>query len=65
VKKVQCSVLMMHGLGDAALLSPALNGTWDWVEKDLTITTVPGAGHFVQADAADLVTKTMRAWLLR
>ena len=65
VKKVQCSVLMMHGLGDTALLSPALNGTWDWVEKDLTITTVPGAGHFVQADAADLVTKTMRAWLLR
>jgi pimeloyl-ACP methyl ester carboxylesterase len=56
---------MMHGLGDTALLSPALNGTWDWVEKDLTITTVPGAGHFVQADAADLVTKTMRAWLLR
>src|ERR1700730_6443784 len=33
VKKVQCSVLMMHGLGDTALLSPALNGTWDWVEK--------------------------------
>jgi epoxide hydrolase 4 len=65
VKKVQCSVLMIHGLGDTALLSPALNGTWDWIEKDLTLTTVPGAGHFVQADAADLVTKTMRAWLLR
>jgi pimeloyl-ACP methyl ester carboxylesterase len=65
VKKVQCPVLMIHGLGDTALLAPALNGTWDWVEKDLTITTVPGAGHFVQADAADLVTRTMRAWLLR
>jgi len=65
VKKVQCSVLMIHGLGDTALLAPALNGTWDWVEKDLTITTIPGSGHFVQADAADLVTKTMRAWLLR
>ena len=65
LKKVQCSVLMIHGLGDTALLSPALNGTWDWVEKDLTITTIPGAGHFVQADAAELVTRTMRAWLLR
>jgi pimeloyl-ACP methyl ester carboxylesterase len=65
VKKVQCPVLMIHGLGDTALLAPALNGTWDWVENDLTITTIPGAGHFVQADAADLVTKTMRAWLLR
>jgi len=26
---------------------------------------VPTAGHFVQADEADFVTKTMRAWLLR
>ena len=50
---------------DTALLAPALNGTWDWVEKDLTIMTIPGAGHFVQADAPDLVTRTMRAWLLR
>jgi len=65
VKKVQCPVLMFHGLGDTALLAPALNGTWDWIDKDLTLTTVPGAGHFVQADAAELVTKTMRAWLLR
>jgi epoxide hydrolase 4 len=65
VKKVQMPVLMFHGLKDTALLSPALNGTWDWVEKDLTITTVPDAGHFVQADAAEIVTKTMRAWLLR
>ena len=65
VKKVQCPVLMFHGLGDTALLAPALNGTWDWIDKDLTLTTVPGAGHFVQADAAELVTRTMRAWLLR
>jgi pimeloyl-ACP methyl ester carboxylesterase len=65
VKKVTCPVLMFHGLKDTALLAPALNGTWEWVEQDLTITTVPGAGHFVQADASELVTKTMRAWLLR
>lgn len=65
VRKLQMPVLMFHGLKDTALLSPALNGTWDWVEKDLTITTVPDAGHFVQADAPDLVTRTMRAWLLR
>jgi epoxide hydrolase 4 len=25
--------------------------------------TVPGAGHFVQQDAADLVTSTMKWWL--
>jgi pimeloyl-ACP methyl ester carboxylesterase len=25
--------------------------------------TVPGAGHFVQQDAADLVASTMKWWL--
>lgn len=56
---------MIHGLKDTALLAPALNNTWDFVQKDLTLTTIPDAGHFVQADAADFVTKTMRMWLLR
>jgi pimeloyl-ACP methyl ester carboxylesterase len=65
VKKVQCPVLVIHGLKDTALLSPALNGTWDWVEKDLTLITVPDAGHFVQADAADFVTRSIKNWLLR
>jgi pimeloyl-ACP methyl ester carboxylesterase len=65
LKKVQAPVLMIHGLKDTALLAPALNNNWDYIEKDLTITTVPTAGHFVQADEPDFVTKTMRAWLLR
>ncbi len=63
--KVQCEVLMFHGLDDKALLHPALNGTWEWLEKDLTLVTVPGAGHFVQHDAADLVSRSMLAWLGR
>jgi pimeloyl-ACP methyl ester carboxylesterase len=65
VKKVQSPVLVIHGLKDTALLAPALNNTWDYVEKDLTMTTVPTAGHFVQADEPEFVTKTIRAWLLR
>ena len=65
VVKVKCPVLMIHGLADEALLPGALNGTWDWLEKDLTLVTVPGAGHFVQQDAADLVTRTMKTWLSR
>jgi pimeloyl-ACP methyl ester carboxylesterase len=65
VVKTQMSVLMIHGLGDTALLSGALNNTWDWMGKDLTLVTIPGAGHFVQQDASDLVSRTMRAWLLR
>jgi pimeloyl-ACP methyl ester carboxylesterase len=45
------------------LHSDGLNNAWDWVDKDLTIVTVPGSGHFVQQDAAELVTTTMRSWL--
>jgi pimeloyl-ACP methyl ester carboxylesterase len=63
--KVTVPVLMFHGLADTALLPGALAGTWDWVEKDLTLVTVPGAGHFVQQDAAALVTDTMTDWLAR
>ncbi|HWZ44290.1 MAG TPA: alpha/beta hydrolase [Candidatus Saccharimonadales bacterium] len=65
VTKTQMPVLMFHGLKDPALLSGALNNTWDWMGKDLTLVTIPEAGHFVQQDAADLVTRTIRAWLNR
>ena len=61
--KVNMPVLMFHGLKDQALHADGLSGTWQWLEKDLTLVTVPEAGHFVQQDAADLVTKTMQWWL--
>ncbi|MFP6692124.1 MAG: alpha/beta hydrolase, partial [Pirellulales bacterium] len=63
--KVKCSVLMIHGLKDQALLPSGLNGTWQWLEKDLTLVTIPGAGHFVQQDAADFVTRQIKNWLTR
>lgn len=63
--KVKCPVLMFHGLKDKALLPGALNDTWKWLEKDLTLVTVPEADHWVQQDAAELVTKTMVGWLAR
>ena len=61
--KVTVPVLMFHGLDDRALHRNGLAGTWDWLDKDLTLVTVPGVGHFVQQDAADLVTSTMKWWL--
>lgn len=61
--KVTCPVLMLHGLKDEALLPGALNDTWQWVDSELTLVTVPNAGHFVQQDAAETVTKTMLRWL--
>jgi epoxide hydrolase 4 len=65
VLPVKCSVLLVHGLKDQALLPGALNDTWNWIDSDLTLVTIPGAGHFVQQDAADLVTRTIVAWLMR
>lgn len=65
VVKVQCPVLMIHGLEDWALLPGALNDTWNWLEKDLTLVTIPGAGHFVQHDASDMVTRSILMWLNR
>lgn len=63
--KVKCPVLMIHGLRDQALLASGLNNTWEWVDSDLTLVTIPQAGHFVQQDATELVTKTMVGWLTR
>jgi pimeloyl-ACP methyl ester carboxylesterase len=57
-------VLIFHGLQDTALHSNGLNNTWDWIDADTTLVTAPNAGHFVQQDAAELVTSTMRWWLL-
>jgi pimeloyl-ACP methyl ester carboxylesterase len=60
---VKCPVLLIHGLEDKYLLPGALNDTWKWVEKEVTLVTVPKAGHWVQRDAADLVTRRMVWWL--
>lgn len=60
---VKCPVLMFHGLDDKYLLPGALNDTWKWVEKDLTLVTVPGAGHFVHRDKPEFVTRKMVGWL--
>jgi pimeloyl-ACP methyl ester carboxylesterase len=63
--RVKCPVLMIHGLDDVALLPGALNDTWKWIDGELTLVTIPGAGHFVQQDAADRVTRIMVDWLAR
>ncbi len=63
--KVQCPVLVIHGLDDTALLAPALDRTWEWIDNDLTLVTIPGAGHFVQQDATEMVNRSIVAWLGR
>ncbi|MEZ5402873.1 MAG: alpha/beta hydrolase [Bryobacteraceae bacterium] len=63
--KVNVPVLLFHGLKDRALLPAALNGTWEWVGSELTLVTLPDAGHWSHWDAADRVTAAMAAWLAR
>ena len=65
LRGIRCPVLQIHGLDDPAFIPDCLNDTWKWMRADLTLVTIPGAGHFVQHDAADLVTRTMKAWLSR
>jgi pimeloyl-ACP methyl ester carboxylesterase len=65
VVKVQCPVLLIHGLKDHALLAAALNDNWSFVQRDMTLVTIPDADHFVQQDAADLVSRSIKSWLSR
>jgi pimeloyl-ACP methyl ester carboxylesterase len=64
-QRLNMPILLIHGLDDNALLAPALNNTWEWLDADLTLVTIPKAGHFVQQDAAELVSKTIKSWLNR
>ncbi len=59
-RRLAMPVLLIHGLKDTALLSPALNGTWDWLD-DLTLVTIPEAGHFVQQDATQKVSRSVKS----
>lgn len=63
--QVKAPTLLIHGMEDKALLAEGLNGVWNFVEQDFTLVTIPGAGHFVQQDAADAVSRTILAWLNR
>jgi pimeloyl-ACP methyl ester carboxylesterase len=60
---VKCPVLILHGLKDKYLLAAGHNGTWDWIDNELTMVMLPNADHFVQQDATEVVTRTIRNWL--
>ena len=57
-------VLQFHGLKDTAVDKDGLKNTWDWIAADYTLVTIPSSGHWVQSEAAELVSSTMKAWLL-
>ena len=63
--RLNMPVLLIHGLDDWALLPGALNQTWEWLDSDLTLVTVPGAGHFAHHDQPDFINRTLKMWLMR
>lgn len=63
--KVKMPVLAIFGTQDKFVLKGGLNNTWDWMDSDFTLVTIPNAGHFVQQDASEMVSKSMKMWLLR
>lgn len=56
-------VLQFHGLKDKAVDKDGLRDTWNWIDENYTLVTIPSSGHWVQRDAADIVSDTMRWWL--
>ena len=60
---VKCPTLVIHGMGDKYLLAAGHNGTWDWIDNELTMLMLPNAEHFVQHDAAERVTRGIVTWL--
>jgi pimeloyl-ACP methyl ester carboxylesterase len=56
-------VLQFHGLKDTAVDKDGLRDTWNWITQDYTLVSIPSVGHWVQGEAADMVTTTMKWWL--
>lgn len=60
---ISVPVLQFHGLSDTFLQPQGLNNTWDWIDKDYTLITMPGIGHWAHHEDPDFVTETIRWWL--
>lgn len=56
-------VLQFHGMKDTAVDKDGLRDTWNWIKADYTLVTIPDSGHWVQRDAHEMVTTTMKWWL--
>jgi epoxide hydrolase 4 len=62
--KVQSPVLMFHGLDDQAFVHGALNDTREWLDKDLTLVTLPGVGHVSEnTGPIEFENGILKAWL--
>jgi pimeloyl-ACP methyl ester carboxylesterase len=63
VPPLDMPVLQFHGLEDTAVDKDGLRDTWNWINQDYTLVTLPNHGHWIQTEAADMVSTTMEWWL--
>lgn len=56
-------VLQFYGLADTALLANSLNKTWEELDQDWMLVTIPGAGRWPHHEKPEKVTNMMKAWL--
>lgn len=64
IPDITCPVLQFHGLKGSAVDKGGLRDTWNWITQDYSLVTTPAAGHFIQWEAKDLVSETMKLWLI-
>lgn len=63
--RIRCPTLCIYGAADEFLLVDGLNGTWEFVDNDLTIEIIRRAEHFPQNDTRQQTTRILREWLAR
>jgi pimeloyl-ACP methyl ester carboxylesterase len=61
--KVKAPTLVVYGREDVPLVVSGLNDLWHWVDNELTLLVVPGAGHGPHVELPAFVTPRIMDWL--
>ena len=61
--KVKAPTLVVYGREDVPLVVSGLNDLWNWVDSELTLLVVPGAGHGPHVEMPAFVTPRIMDWL--
>jgi len=61
--KVKSPTLVVYGREDVPLVVSGLNDLWNWVDNELTLLVVPGAGHSPHSEVPEFVTPRIMDWL--
>jgi pimeloyl-ACP methyl ester carboxylesterase len=61
--KVKSPTLVIYGREDVPLVVSGLNDLWNWVDNELTLLVVPGAGHGPHSEVPEFVTPRIVDWL--